>query len=47
MSFDLAADKVRQERIKFEQKQERITQGKKKKTNKTDWRLGAFCKECR
>jgi len=47
MSFKTAEGRVREERIKFEQKQERIKKGKAKKENKKDWRLGAFFKECR
>ena len=47
MSYQTAEGIGKKEKKKFEQKQERITKGKAKKENKTDWRLGAFCKECR
>ena len=47
MSFKTPEAQQRREKIKFERKQKRIREGKAKKENKTDWRLGAFYKECR
>lgn len=47
MSFQTAEGQRKKEKKKFERKQEKIKQGKAKKENKTDWRLGAFIKECR
>ena len=47
MTYTTADDTVKKQRKKFEKKQERIKQGKAKKDNKKDWRLGAYFKECR
>jgi len=47
MSFKTAEARVREERKKFEQKQERIKKGKMIKENPDNWKLGYFFKECR